>query len=221
MRLTDPTTRILIAVCVVVWAVCAIDPWDFEAWLLEQLASLCAVAFLGWCVYRNIYFSTASKVGIALLFICHTIGTHFTYSLTPYDATLQNLVGFSLNELCGWERNHYDRFVHLMYGVCLAMPTAALLQQRLRTSTFTSRFLAVHIIISTSALYELVEWAAAVLFGGDLGTLYLGTQGDVWDAQWDIALAGAGQLVVYGLASTISYVRTRQTLDTVYDHAND
>lgn len=62
-----------------------------------------------------------------LLFIVHTIGTHSTYSLTPYDSFLQSLAGFSFNDLCGWQRNHNDRFVHLLYGVCLALPVAGLL----------------------------------------------------------------------------------------------
>jgi putative membrane protein len=199
-------TQILIVICVVVWIACAVNPWDFEAWLLEQFATLCALIVLAWCAWRNITFSTSSKISIAIILIAHTIGTHFTYSDTPYDEFLELFAGFSLNDLFAWERNHYDRFVHLLYGMCLAMPTAAVLGQRLQTGVFTSRFLAFHIIISTSALYELVEWSAALLFGGDLGNLYLGTQGDIWDAQTDIALAGIGQLGVYAVVSTVDRV---------------
>ena len=199
MRKLDLPTQITIGICVVVWLICAYKPWDFPAWLLEQFATLCALAVLGWCVMRGVRFSITSKISIGVMFIIHTIGTHFTYSVTPYDEFIQAVAGFSLNELLGFQRNHYDRFVHLMYGVCMALPAAQALQQRLHTSTFTARFLAIHLVLSTSALYELVEWGAAVLFGGDLGTLYLGTQGDVWDAQADIALATVGQLFVYAV----------------------
>ena len=195
----DRTSKLIVGLCTVVWLVCAISPWDFEAWLLEQFATLVALAVLAWCVHNHVDFSASAKASMAVLFVAHTIGTHFTYSDTPYDPFVQSLTGVSINDLFGWTRNHYDRFVHLMYGVCLAMPAASLIQQRLATSTFTSRFLAVHIILSTSALYELVEWWAALIFGGDLGMHYLGTQGDIWDAQMDIALASFGQLAVYGL----------------------
>jgi putative membrane protein len=210
MDLANTKTQIILIVCAIVWVACAINPHDFEAWLLEQFATLCALAVLAWCVYHRIHFTTSSQISIALLFIVHTIGTHFTYSLTPYDSFLQSLAGFSLNDLCGWERNHYDRFVHLLYGVCLALPVAGVLIQRLQISTFTARFLAFHIIVSTSAIYELIEWTAAVLFGGDLGTLYLGTQGDIWDAQADIAIAAAGQLVVYAACFVVSKIKIKR-----------
>jgi len=191
------TTHAIVGTCILVWLACALSPWDFEAWLLEQLATAVALAVLAWCVHNHVQFPTSGKVTIAVLFIAHTTGTHFTYSETPYDTFVDTMFGFSINDMLGWTRNHYDRFVHLLYGVCLALPTADLLQQRLGTSIFTSRFLAWHIIISTSAIYELVEWFAAVTFGGELGMLFLGTQGDIWDAQWDIALAAGGQLAVY------------------------
>lgn len=191
------TTQAAIAACVFVWLICAVDPWDFEAWLLEQFATVLGIMVLGWCIHHRVRFSTSAKITIALLFVIHTIGTHYTYSETPYDTFIANVTGISINTTFGWERNHYDRFVHLMYGVCLAIPIADTITQQLKTKLFTSRFLAFHLVLSTSALYELIEWIAALLFGGDLGMMYLGTQGDIWDAQADMALASIGQLVVY------------------------
>lgn len=195
----DRTSKLIVGICTIIWLICAVSPWDFEAWLLEQVATVVALAVLAWCVHRHIHFPAHAKISMAVLFVAHTIGTHFTYSDTPYDAFISSVTGISINDLFGWTRNHYDRFVHLLYGVTMALPAAILFQQRLGTSQFTSRFLAVHIIISTSAIYELVEWLAALIFGGDLGMMYLGTQGDIWDAQMDIALAGIGQLGVYAL----------------------
>ncbi len=203
----DRTSKLIVGLCSVVWLICAIRPWDFEAWLLEQFATVVALSVLAWCVHRDIVFPTHAKLSMAVLFVAHTIGTHFTYSDTPYDAFFSAVSGVSINDLFGWTRNHYDRFVHLLYGVTMAMPAAIVLQHRLNCSVFTARFLAVHLIISTSALYELVEWWAALIFGGDLGMMYLGTQGDVWDAQMDIALAGAGQLTVYALVYAAHLLR--------------
>jgi len=198
------TTHAIVGTCVFVWLACAVSPWDFDAWLLEQFATMVALAVLAWCVHNHIQFGLSGKISIAVLFIAHTIGTHYTYSETPYEALADTLIDFSINDVFGWTRNHYDRFVHLLYGVCLALPTADIFRQRLGTSVFTSRFLACHIIISTSAIYELVEWFAAMAFAGGLGMLFLGTQGDIWDAQWDIALAAGGLLAVYALVEARS-----------------
>jgi len=195
----DKISKTIVGICTLVWLWCAVSPWDFEAWLLEQFATLLALAVLVWCVHEQIHFPTHAKISMACLFVAHTIGTHFTYSDTPYDPFIESLTGISLNDQFGWTRNHYDRFVHALYGICLAMPAAGLFQQRLGTSNFTSNFLATHLIISTSAIYELFEWIAALVFGGELGMMYLGSQGDIWDAQMDIALAATGQLTVYAL----------------------
>lgn len=61
------------------------------------------------------------------------------------------------------------------------------------------RFFSFNLVLSTSALYELAEWSAAITIGGNVGTAYLGSQGDIWDAQTDIALAGLGCLILYGI----------------------
>ena len=189
--------QVLIGICLVVWVACAINPWDVEAWLLEQLATVCALGVLMWCLRAGIQFSTNSQISIAAMIIVHTIGTHFTYSLTPYDEFFKTFTSVSVNELFGWERNHYDRFVHLLYGLLMSVPTAEAVMQRLRLRASTSALMSAHIILSTSALYELLEWSAALTFGADLGNQYLGTQGDIWDAQADIALAGLGSVLAF------------------------
>ena len=190
-------SQVLIVICAVVWLVCAIRPWDVEAWLLEQVATVCALAVLMWCLRAGIRFSTGSQICIAAMIVAHTVGTHFTYSLTPYDEFIKSITSVSVNELFGWQRNHYDRFVHLLFGLLVSVPTAEAVQQRLQLRASTAAIMSVHIILSTSALYELLEWTAALTFGADLGNHYLGTQGDVWDAQADIALAGAGSVAAF------------------------
>lgn len=203
---------VLITSCVLVWLVCAIYPADLEAWLLEQVAPLLGIACLYYFIRvgRPVQFSLQSRICMALLFIAHTIGTHFTYSLTPYNEWSGFVFGSSINEWFGWERNHYDRFVHLFYGLSLAIPLQEVFQQRLNTLRMTARILALNILLSTSALYELLEWFAAELFGGELGAAYLGTQGDIWDAHADIALAGLGGLLVY-IAQSV-YSRSQASL---------
>jgi len=194
-RLITPSQGLLFACCGVLWLWSGWQPHDRSTWLLEQAATVLALT-LFWWVSQRLEFSFASKLCIAAMFCVHTIGTHYTYSLTPYNELTGQVLGSSINSWFNWERNHYDRFVHLGYGLLLTLPILESSHSLLAVSATTARFLTVQLVLASSALYELVEWIAALAFGGDLGTAYLGTQGDPWDAQADIALALTGSLIV-------------------------
>lgn len=187
---------VLIAVCAVVWSLCAFDPIDRLTWALEQIATVLVILAL--LIQRGVRYSFSSWLGLAGLFCAHTIGTHYTYSLTPYNEGFMYLAGVSINDLLGWERNNYDRLVHLLWGLCMTQPICETFLQRLRTSTRAARHLSFHVVLSTSAGYELLEWAAAVVFG-DGGLAYVGSQGDIWDAQADIAICIVGWALVVAL----------------------
>ena len=125
----------------------------------------------------------------------HTIGAHYTYSLVPYDAWCEALTGRTLASFTGWERNHFDRLVHFSYGLLLAYPAREIFLRVADVRGFWGYFLPLDVVMATSMLYELIEWGAASLFGGELGAAYLGTQGDPWDAHKDMALATLGAIV--------------------------
>jgi putative membrane protein len=134
---------------------------------------------------------------LIFLFLClHTLGSHYTYSEVPYA------------EWFPWlgrgERNHYDRFVHFSYGLLLAYPIRELFLRVAGVRGFWGYFLPFDLTMSTSMIYELIEWGAAVAFGGDLGVAYLGSQGDPWDAHKDMALASLGALIAMTLTALIN-----------------
>ena len=104
----------------------------------------------------------------------------------------------------GWERNHFDRLVHFSYGLLLAYPIRELYCRVANASGFWGYFFPLELTMAASMMFELFEWGAAVLFGGDLGIAYLGTQGDVWDAHKDMALASVGALVAMGITAGIN-----------------
>lgn len=185
--------RVLIAVCAMVWLLCAFGPIDRLTWALEQIATVLVVLAL--LMQRGVRFSFSSWLGLAALFCAHTVGTHYTYSLTPYNEWFFYMTGVSINDMVGWERNNYDRLVHLLWGLCMTQPICETFLQRLQTSLRAARHLSFHVVVSTSALYELLEWGAAVTFG-DGGLAYVGAQGDIWDAQADIAICIAGWALV-------------------------
>lgn len=208
MRLSDAAYRDAMAgLFALIWIALAIDPLYRHDWLLENLLVIvCAAAFLWW--RRSIRLSKLS-VTLIFIFLCfHETGAHYTYSEVPYNDWSRALIGTSINDLLGLQRNHFDRLVHFLYGLLLAYPMREVyvrnewLHGRL-TYTFP-----VAITLALSAMFEVLEWWAAELVGSELGTAYLGTQGDIWDAQKDMALAGFG--AVLAIAATLAAFRRRR-----------
>jgi putative membrane protein len=186
----------------VVWLALAIDPWYREGWALENVLVVAFVVFVA-LSYKRLTLSRISYTLIFLFLCLHEIGAHYTYAETPYDEWFRALTGRTLNSLLGWERNNFDRVVHFAYGLLLAYPVREIFLRVAAVRGFWGYFLPLDLTMSTSMIFELFEWAAAEAFGGDLGTAYLGTQGDVWDAHKDMALASCGaliaMLVTYGI----------------------
>lgn len=178
----------------VIFAVLAISPHDRKDWALENFLVLMFVFVMAWS-YRSFPLSRVSYTLIFVFLCLHEVGAHYTYAMVPYDQFLQNTFGFSLNEAMGWERNHFDRLVHFSYGLLLAYPIREFYIRVAYAKGFWAYFFPLDLTMATSMMFELFEWGAAELFGGDLGVAYLGTQGDIWDAHKDMALASLGALI--------------------------
>jgi putative membrane protein len=185
-------------------AALGIAPWYRQDWLLENALVAAAVPVL-WGIYRRIPFSKLSWT-LVFLFLClHEVGAHYTYSEVPYESWWRSLTGGSFNALVGWDRNNFDRIIHLAYGLMIACPVREIFVCLARLRGFWSYLIPLDLTMSSSALYELIEWGAAVVFGGDLGAAYTGIQGDEWDAQKDMVLAATGALVSLTLAALINW----------------
>ena len=187
----------------VFWIGLAIDPNYREDWVLENLLVVLFVVFM--VISRKSFQFSRISITLIFVFLCiHSIGAHYTYSRVPYDDWIQAATGGSLNELMGWQRNHYDRFGHFCYGLLLAYPIREIFLRVVNVRGFWGYFLPLDLTMSTSMAYELLEWAAALILGGDLGVAYLGTQGDVWDAHWDMALASLGALITMTITAAVN-----------------
>lgn len=184
---------ILAVLLLIEWLVLAIDPHDRKDWALENLLVLVFVILLV-LTFRRMPLSRISYTLIFIFLLIHEIGAHYTYAKVPYDAWFMSISGTSFNDLVGWERNNFDRVVHFSYGLLLAYPIREIYFRIANAEGFWGYFLPLDITMSTSMLFELFEWLAAELFGGDLGVAYLGTQGDIWDAHKDMGLASLGAL---------------------------
>ena len=185
---------LLAGVFALVWLLLAIGPHHRQDWLLENVLVAIAIGLLV-ATYRKVPLSKASYTLLFIYLSLHALGAHYTYAEVPYDRWFQALTGTTFNELVGWERNNFDRLVHFCDGLLLAYPVRELFLRIASFRGFWSYFLPLDLTMSTSMLYELIEWAAAEAFGGELGAAYLGTQGDVWDAHKDMALASLGALI--------------------------
>lgn len=186
LRDHSPLARRLGAALAVIWLVLAIDPSYRQDWLLENVLVLIAVPLLA-RYGPSLRLSDASYVCLLIFFTLHLIGAHYTYAEVPYERWLGTDLGL--------ERNQYDRLVHFLYGLLMALPVIELLDARARPSGLWRWLLPVLFLLSHGGVYESIEWLAALVFGGDLGQAYLGTQGDVWDAQKDTGLAAVGAAI--------------------------
>ena len=180
-----------------------IAPWHRQDWLLENLLVAAALPVL-WAIYRHVPFSRTSWWLVFLFLSLHEIGAHYTYSEVPWQEWWSHLTGSPAPADGGSARNHFDRFIHFAYGLLLARPLREIFAHVAGARGFWSYFLPLDVVMSSSALYEMIEWMAAEVFGGELGTAYVGSQGDPWDSQKDMALATIGVLLGLALVALIN-----------------
>ncbi len=188
-RLGEMSKPYVPAICLTtflaVWVALAIEPSYRDDWFLENLPTMLAVP-LAVFTYRRFRFSDRAYIQATLFAILHTIGSHYTYSEVPAGEWIRDALDLS--------RNHYDRIVHFAFGLLILRPLQELsLPQGF--SGWNSAYLGLGLVAFWSVLYELVEWVVAAIVDPAAGTAFLGTQGDVWDAQKDMALALAGALL--------------------------
>jgi putative membrane protein len=185
----------LLAGYVLLWLWMAICPVDRGDWLLENLLATAFVALLI-ATGRRFPLSDLSYVLIALFLALHAVGAHYTYSKVPF--------GFWLQDHLGLARNPFDRLVHFGYGLLLSYPLREILVRLAAVHGVWSYFLPVSGPLAQSSLFELIEGVAATVVSPELGTAYLGTQGDQWDAQKDMAAALAGAILTMLLTLVMS-----------------
>src|SRR5262245_45886813 len=191
------------------WLALAINPLDRSDWLLENALVFLFVPLMV-LTYGRLPFSRTSYMLIFLFLCMHEVGAHYTYAKVPYDEWIQALTGRTLSSLTGANRNHFDRLGHFAFGLLLSYPLREIFVRVAEAKGFWSYYLPLDMTMACSMVFELIEWAAAEIFGGDLGVAYLGTQGDPWDAQKDMMLATIGGLIAMLVTA---FINSRQERD--------
>lgn len=172
-------------------------PHPAEQAMHHSLTLIGLVALL--LVQRRHPLPYASWLSILLFLALHSVAARWMYSFVPYDQWTQNLFGTPLSEIAGWERNNFDRLVHLSYGLCFGPVLFRWLRETRAWRPRWAAAVAVDLVLSTSAVYELFEWAIALTLAPDAAEAYNGQQGDMWDAHKDMTLATGGALLAVAL----------------------
>jgi putative membrane protein len=178
----------LAVVFAVFFAVLAIEPVSRTVWIAEVVPVV--LVFLGLVLtFPRFRFSNTAYAMMAVWLFWHTVGGHYTFANVPFDW---------FNGMIGAERNHFDRIGHFAVGF-YAYPTAEWMLRRGHCRYAAANAFALLLVMGIAAGYEIIEWWYAVLEGGDAGIEFLGSQGDVWDAQKDMLADTLGAVVALAL----------------------
>jgi putative membrane protein len=179
------------------WINSYIGNTDTANWILENTL---VFIFLGFLIltYKKYVFSDLSYLLICIYLCLHVYGSKYTYAENPFGYWLKDELNFS--------RNHYDRIVHFSFGFLLAYPMREMFLKWLKFPSWVAWTLPIEITLSISGFYELIEWAVADVFFKAQGDAYLGTQGDIWDAQKDIFLAFLGSIIATTIVSVVKKI---------------
>ncbi len=181
----------LVALLLICLATAYAPPSGRKNWALEVVPGLLLVAYMA-ATYRRMPLSHLVYVGTFLHVLVLVYGGFYSYAKTPLGDWAKLAFGLS--------RNHYDRVGHLALGLFPVLFTRELLLRKtpLQRGGWLA-FLAGCVVFAFGAFWELLEWWSTLLVAPDLGQAFLGSQGDIWDAQWDMFLVGIGAAI--GLAA--------------------
>ena len=179
----------------------SIHPYQREIWFAENLTVLIIVGVLIALYARGIRFSDTAYLLMSILIFLHTIGGHYTFERVPFD-WFGNLFGF--------ERNMYDRVAHFTVGFYAFAFAELLVMKRAVRSRVVLYLFPLFAIATVAMTYELIEWVFAVMSDPEAGIAYLGSQGDIWDAQKDMlsdTLGAIAALVFFALREYVRNIR--------------
>ncbi|MDP6388461.1 MAG: DUF2238 domain-containing protein [Alphaproteobacteria bacterium] len=174
------------------WLWAAAAPLHREDWFLENLLVFIAVAALG-ATYKRYPLSDLSYLLVTVFLALHTLGSHYTYAEVPLGSWFGDTFEFG--------RNHYDRVVHLVFGLLISYPIWEYFIRHSNIRGFWCYFLPFAVVVASSNFYEFIEWCVAMIVEPESALKFLGTQGDVFDAQKDTGLAIMGALVTLTLTA--------------------
>lgn len=158
------------------------DQWLHHSPMIVIIPLLFVAAGRGWI-------SSPSMTCIVLFLSLHIVGGRYVYTAVPYDAWAESIFGSTPSEWFGATRNHYDRLVHVAFGLLAVLPVSECVERRGGQTRAWAIAIAVLAVAAIGAAYEVFEWGLTMTVAPDMADRYNGQQGDLWDSQKDMALA--------------------------------
>ena len=185
------------AVFFICWLLTFLHTSNKANWFTENTLTFLFISTI-FLTYKKFQFSDFSYTLMTIYILLHIYGAEYTYAENPF--------GYWLKDTFHLQRNHYDRIVHFSFGFMLAYPMRDYFKNHFQWPTWVCWVLPCEITLSFSAMYELIEWMVADIFFPSEGDAYLGTQGDIWDSQKDMAMAFTGAIIAMILYSSIKKI---------------
>ncbi|MEI2358700.1 DUF2238 domain-containing protein [Mesobacillus zeae] len=178
-------TLFLAAAGVFIWS--GIKPAGYPIWILEVAPAVIGLTIII-ATYSKFRLTTLSYSIIVILSIIMFVGGHYTYSRVPLFNWVKDVMNF--------DRNHYDRFGHLLKGLSVIVIREILIRKTALTKGFWLAAISLSISLAIAALYEIIEWLfSEISKGGKTAKDFLGNQGDIWDSQWDMSCTFIGSII--------------------------
>ena len=179
--------KCLLALYLAVFVGLGIKPYDRAVWWAENLPIVALALTLVVLYVRGAVLSNLAYALCSVLLFLHTVGGHFTFERVPFDW---------VTHAFGFERNHFDRVAHFSVGFYAYALAELLMLRKLVLERWLAALFGVFCIGTVAAVYEIIEWLYAAIEGGSAGAAFLGSQGDIWDAQKDMLADILGAVVV-------------------------
>ncbi|KMK51361.1 membrane protein [[Actinobacillus] muris] len=181
-----PLFLLIVISLIAVWS--GLNPTDRTVWYAEVIPIFAVLALLVF-TYTRFQFSGLAYFLMSLWMIMHFIGAKYTFANVPFE-----WINGYVTPFLGEDRNHFDRIAHFIIGF-YSFPMAEWLLRKRKCGLDVAFFFSLFFIMSVAAAYEIIEWQYAVIEGGNAGIEFLGSQGDIWDAQKDMLADTLGAII--------------------------
>jgi putative membrane protein len=209
----DKRKKVLaLALLFIVLVISCIHPVYPDEMFLQHSVTLLVIILLFQATRSN-WMSNFSFYLLVFFLLLHIIGARWIYSFVPYNQWIQAVSGWNFNDFFGFKRNHYDRLIHFLFGLLLLIPASEFFRKKTGIKPDLSWLAGWSSLQVASMVYEVFEWGLTLVLSPDTADSYNGQQGDLWDAQKDMALALLGASIL--LLSLYVFPQFRKKLEKI------
>ncbi len=198
--------HLLLGIYIVEFIIAGVYPYSRDVWYVENGPIVALVVFIAILYIKNVRFSNGAYALMFILPFLHTVGGHYTFELVPFDW---------FNNLFGFERNMFDRVAHFAVGFYALPVIEYLVGKGLVAKKWIAVTYAIFAVAFVAVFYEWIEWWYAELQGGEAGAAFLGSQGDIWDAQKDMFMDVSGAVFSATVYLALGFLKVKDRVPKI------